>query len=109
MLAQEEACRLNDNYIGTEHILLGLIHEGEGVAVRLCIAGNLPLGDTWWRSRRSSAMVGRRHQDIYRSPHGRRGPRAWAARSVAVGHNYIGTEHILLGLIREGEELLLKS
>ena len=104
VLAQEEARMLNHNYIGTEHILLGLIHEGEGVAaraleslgvsletVRLQVeeiigqgqeapSGHIPFTP---RAKKVIELAGREAQDL--------------------GHNYIGTEHLLLGLIREGD------
>ena len=73
VLAQEEARMLNHNYIGTEHILLGLIHEGEGVAAKaLESLGISPGGRAAARSRRSSARASRRRPGTSRSP---RGPR----------------------------------
>ena len=105
VLAQEEARMLNHNYIGTEHILLGLIHEGEGVAAKALesprhLAGGRPSA----RSRRSSARASRRRPGTSPSPRGpRRSSSCRLREALQLGHNYIGTEHILLGLIREGE------
>src|SRR5579875_2852750 len=82
VLAQEEARMLNHNYIGTEHILLGLIHEGEGVAAKALESLGISL-----------EAVRQQVEEIIGQ--GREAPQ--------LGHNYIGTEHILLGLIREGE------
>jgi len=96
VLAQEEARHLNHNYIGTEHILLGLIHEGDGVAARSLEAVRTQVQE----------IVG--HGDEAPSGHIPFTPRAKKVlelslrEAMSLGHNYIGTEHILLGLIREG-------
>ncbi|MBI4297128.1 MAG: ATP-dependent Clp protease ATP-binding subunit [Chloroflexi bacterium] len=103
-LAQEEAQRLNNNYIGTEHILLGLVREGEGVAAR--VLGNMGVDLDKVRSA-VEFIIGRGE----RAPTGEIGltPRAKKTIELAVdearrlGHHYIGTEHLLLGLLREGE------
>ncbi len=104
VLAQEEARLLNHSYIGTEHILLGLIHEGEGVAAKALESLGISL-----------EAVRNQVQDIIgqggSSPSGHIPftPRAKKVlelslrEALQLGHNYIGTEHILLGLIREGE------
>ena len=104
VLAQEEARLLNHSYIGTEHILLGLIHEGEGVAAKALESLGISL-----------EAVRSQVQDIIgqggSSPSGHIPftPRAKKVlelslrEALQLGHNYIGTEHILLGLIREGE------
>jgi ATP-dependent Clp protease ATP-binding subunit ClpA len=104
VLAQEEARLLDHNYIGTEHILLGLVHEGDGVAAKALTSLRIDL-----------ATVRRQVEDIIgqggSSPSGHIPftPRAKKVLELALreaiqfGHNYIGTEHILLGLIREGE------
>ena len=104
VLAQDEARRLEHDYIGTEHLLLGLIREGDGVANRALAA----LGVT------ESAVRAEVERIIGRGQHAPRGhipftPRAKKVlelslrEALQMGHNYIGTEHILLGLIREGE------
>ena len=104
VLAQEEARLLNHNYIGTEHILLGLIGEGEGVAARALESLGIRLDAV---RQQVEAIIGRGQQP----PHGHipftpRGKKvlelAWR-ESDDLGHHYIGTEHILLGLIREGD------
>jgi hypothetical protein len=104
VLAQEEARLLNHNYIGTEHLLLGLIHEGEGVAAQTL--GSLDVALETVRAR-VEAIIG----EGGRSPSGHIPftPRAKKVLELALrealqlGHNFIGTEHLLLGLIREGE------
>jgi ATP-dependent Clp protease ATP-binding subunit ClpA len=104
VLAQEEARNLNHNYIGTEHILLGLIHEGEGVAAKALESLGISLEAV---RQQVEEIVGQGQQ----APSGHIPFTARAKRvlelafseSKLLGHNYIGTEHILLGLIREGE------
>jgi ATP-dependent Clp protease ATP-binding subunit ClpC len=104
VLAQEEARLLNHNYIGTEHILLGLIHEGEGVAAR----GLESLGINL-ESVRSQVVeiIGQGSQapsgHIPFTPRAKKVLELSLREALQLGHNYIGTEHILLGLIREGE------
>jgi ATP-dependent Clp protease ATP-binding subunit ClpC len=103
-LAQEEAQRFNHNYIGTEHILLGLVREGDGVAARVLSSMGVDLHKV-----RSAVefIIGRGD----RTPTGEIGltPRAKKVIELAVdearrlNHHYIGTEHLLLGLVREGE------
>ncbi len=105
VLAQEEARMLNHNYIGTEHILLGLIHEGEGVAAKAL--ESLGISQEAVRTQ-VIEIIGEGQQ----APQGQHIPFTPRAKKVLelclrealqLGHNYIGTEHILLGLIREGE------
>ncbi|WP_296971813.1 ATP-dependent Clp protease ATP-binding subunit [Tepidanaerobacter sp. EBM-38] len=102
--AQEEARRLNHNVVGTEHLLLGLLREGEGVAARALI--NLGVDADKVRSQ-VEMMIGVGPFPI-QGPIGYT-PRAKRVMELAIdesrrlGHNYVGTEHILLGLIREGE------
>lgn len=104
LYAQEEARRLNHNVIGTEHILLGLIREGDGVAARVLTSMGVDIKDV--RSQ-IEMMIGT-------GPFAIQGPIGYTPRAKRVmelamdesrklGHNYVGTEHILLGLIREGE------
>src|SRR6185295_1342113 len=99
-LAQDEAQRFNHNYIGTEHLLLGLVREGEGVAARVLENMNVELPKV-----RTAVefIIGRGDRPVV----GEVGltPRAKLAIDEArrLGHNYIGTEHLLLGLVREGE------
>jgi ATP-dependent Clp protease ATP-binding subunit ClpC len=104
VLAQEEARILGHNYIGTEHLLLGLIHEGEGVAARALESLGISLEAV---RENVEEMVGRGKEQL--SGHIPFTPRAKKVlelslrESQQLGHEYIGTEHILLGLIREGE------
>ena len=104
VLAQEEARLLNHNYIGTEHILLGLIHEGEGVAAKA-----LESMGTSLESVRSQVVeiIGQGAQapsgHIPFTPRAKKVLELSLREALQLGHNYIGTEHILLGLIREGE------
>jgi ATP-dependent Clp protease ATP-binding subunit ClpC len=104
VLAQEEARLLNHNYIGTEHILLGLIHEGEGVAARALESMGINL-----ESVRSQVVeiIGQGAQapsgHIPFTPRAKKVLELSLREALQLGHNYIGTEHILLGLIREGE------
>ncbi|MDF2744953.1 MAG: clpC3 [Actinomycetia bacterium] len=103
VLAQEEARHLNHSYIGTEHILLGLIHEGDGVAARSLEALDISLEAV---RTQVQEIVG--HGDEAPTGHIPFTPRAKKVlelslrEAMSLGHNYIGTEHILLGLIREG-------
>ena len=105
ILAKEEARHFNHDYIGTEHVLLGLIREGEGVAaavlenmglslqaIRLEVEKLVQIGP-------STQIIG----DIPFTPRAKKVLELAAEEARALGHNYIGTEHILLGLIREGE------
>ena len=104
VLAQEEARLLNHNYIGTEHILLGLIHEGEGVAARALQSLGIRLDSV-----RSQVVetIGQGHQSpsghIPFTPRAKKVLELSLREALQLGHNYIGTEHILLGLIREGD------
>ncbi|MBM3674257.1 MAG: ATP-dependent Clp protease ATP-binding subunit [Actinobacteria bacterium] len=104
VLAQEEARLLNHNYIGTEHILLGLIHEGEGVAAKALESLGISLEAVRGQV---EEIIG--HGGSAPSGHIPFTPRAKKVlelslrEALQLGHNYIGTEHILLGLIREGE------
>jgi ATP-dependent Clp protease ATP-binding subunit ClpC len=104
VLAQEEARLLNHNYIGTEHILLGLIHEGEGVAAKALESLGISLEAV---RAQVEEIIG--HGGSAPSGHIPFTPRAKKVlelslrEALQLGHNYIGTEHIHLGLIREGE------
>ena len=103
VLAQEEARHLDHNYIGTEHILLGLIHEREGVAAQSLEALGISLEGV-----RAQVVEIVGHGSDAPSGHIPFTPRAKKVlelslrEALSLGHNYIGTEHILLGLIREG-------
>jgi hypothetical protein len=104
VLAQEEARLLNHNYIGTEHMLLGLIHEGDGVAARALEAQGIRLDDV---RREVEGIIGRGDEvpvgHIPFTPRAKKVLELSLRESMQLGHNYIGTEHVLLGLIREEE------
>jgi Clp amino terminal domain, pathogenicity island component/UvrB/uvrC motif len=104
VLAQEEASRLEHNYIGTEHILLGLIHEGEGVAAEALDSLGISLDPV---RQQVEEIIGRGQQapqgHIPFTPRAKKVLELSLRESLQLGHNYIGTEHILLGLIREGD------
>ena len=104
VLAQEEARLLNHNYIGTEHILLGLIHEGEGVAAKALESLSISLEAV--RSQVED-IIGQGGSSpsghIPFTPRAKKVLELSLREALQLGHNYIGTEHILLGLIREGE------
>ncbi|HET8601449.1 MAG TPA: ATP-dependent Clp protease ATP-binding subunit [Segeticoccus sp.] len=104
VLAQEEARMLNHNYIGTEHILLGLIHEGEGVAAKALESLGISLDAV---REQVQEIIGQGQQaptgHIPFTPRAKKVLELSLREGLQLGHNYIGTEHILLGLIREGE------
>ncbi len=104
VLAQEEARMLNHNYIGTEHILLGLIHEGEGVAAKALESLGVSLEGV---RQQVEEIIGQGQQapsgHIPFTPRAKKVLELSLREALQLGHNYIGTEHILLGLIREGE------
>ncbi|MBB3037764.1 ATP-dependent Clp protease ATP-binding subunit [Hoyosella altamirensis] len=104
VLAQEEARMLNHNYIGTEHILLGLIHEGEGVAAKSLESLGISLEAV---RNQVEEIIGQGQQapsgHIPFTPRAKKVLELSLREALQLGHNYIGTEHILLGLIREGE------
>jgi ATP-dependent Clp protease ATP-binding subunit ClpC len=109
VLAQEEARKLNHNYIGTEHLLLGLIQEGEGIAARSLEAVQVNIDAV-----RSQVVeiIGRGSTPtsghIPFTPRAKKVLELSLREALQLGHNYIGTEHILLGLIREGEGVAAK-
>ena len=104
VLAQEEARLLKHNYIGTEHILLGLIHEGEGVAAKALESLGISLEAV---RTQVEEIIGQGQQSpsghIPFTPRAKKVLELSLREALQLGHNYIGTEHILLGLIREGE------
>ncbi|WP_421779044.1 ATP-dependent Clp protease ATP-binding subunit [Gardnerella sp. DNF01144] len=104
VLAQEEARALQHNYIGTEHILLGLIREGEGIAAKALSAKGVDLDGT---RKQVKEMIGTGtvspNGHIPFTPHAKQVLELSLREALQLGHSYIGTEHILLGLIREGE------
>ncbi len=104
VLAQEEAKMLNHNYIGTEHILLGLTHEGEGAAAKALESLGISLESV---REQVQDIIGQGQQQptghIPFTPRAKKVLELSLREALQLGHNYIGTEHILLGLIREGE------
>jgi ATP-dependent Clp protease ATP-binding subunit ClpC len=104
VLAQEEAKMLNHNYIGTEHLLLGLIHEGEGVAAKALEALNISLESV---REQVQEIIGQGQTPptghIPFTPRAKKVLELSLREALQLGHSYIGTEHLLLGLIREGE------
>tara|TARA_B100001094_G_scaffold67749_1_gene63950 strand:- start:42652 stop:45183 length:2532 start_codon:yes stop_codon:yes gene_type:complete len=104
VLAQEEARLLNHNYIGTEHILLGLIHEGEGVAAKALESLGISLEAVREQVEEIIGQGGSSPSGhIPFTPRAKKVLELSLREALQLGHNYIGTEHILLGLIREGE------
>src|SRR3569623_600320 len=113
VLSQEEALRFNHNYIGTEHLLLGLVREGEGVAAK--VLGNLGVERNKVRSA-VEFIIGRGDRtvtgDIGLTPRAKKVIELSVDEARRLNHHYIGTEHLLLGLVREGEGIaagVLKS
>ncbi len=104
VLAQEEARAFDHDYVGTEHILLGLVHEGEGVAAKAL--ESLGIGPDVVRQR-IEEIIGRGQEPptghIPFTPQAKKVMELSLREALRLGHNYIGTEHILLGLIREGD------
>jgi ATP-dependent Clp protease ATP-binding subunit ClpC len=104
VLAQEEARLLNHNYIGTEHILLGLLNEGEGIAAKALESLGISLSGV---REQVVEIIGQGQQaptgHIPFTPRAKKVLELSLREALQLGHNYIGTEHILLGLIREGE------
>ncbi len=104
VLAQEEARQLQHSYIGTEHVLLGLIHEGEGVAAKALESLDISLEAV---RQQVEEIIGRGGSSpsghIPFTPRAKKVLELSLREALQLGHNYIGTEHILLGLIREGE------
>lgn len=102
-LAQEEAVRLGHNNIGTEHILLGLVREGEGIAAKALLALNLNPEKI---QEEVETLIGRGEegqQPLHYTPRAKKVIELSMDEARKLGHTYVGTEHILLGLIREGE------
>lgn len=104
VLAQEEARALNHNYIGTEHLLLGMIQEGDGIAAKVMEILKISPGAVRDQVRQ---VIGEGQQPpsghIPFTPRGKKVLELALREALQLGANYIGTEHILLGLIREGE------
>jgi len=104
VLAQDEARVLRHNYIGTEHLLLGLLREEEGLAARVLESLDVSLEEVRFQVER---IIGLGDEvttgQIPFTPRGKKVLELALREALSIGHNYIGTEHILLGLVREGE------
>jgi len=104
VLAQEEARLLNHSYIGTEHILLGLIHEGEGLAAKALESLNISLEAVREEVEKTIGPAGSAPTGSPPfTPRAKKVLELSLREALQLGHNYIGTEHILLGIVREGE------
>ncbi|WP_250034548.1 ATP-dependent Clp protease ATP-binding subunit [Paractinoplanes maris] len=109
VLAQEEARLLNHSYIGTEHLLLGLLHEGEGIAARALLGVGVTLSGVRLKVEDQvglGASSPSGHMPF--TPRAKKALELSLREALQIGHNYIGTEHLLLGLIREGEGVALQ-
>jgi ATP-dependent Clp protease ATP-binding subunit ClpC len=104
VLAQTEAAMLNHNYIGTEHLLLGLIHEGRGVSAQVFRSLDISVEAA---RRQVEEIIGRGRGEITAhipfTPRAKKVLELSLGEALQLGHNHIGSEHLLLGLIREGE------
>ncbi|CDQ41447.1 MULTISPECIES: ATP-dependent protease ATP-binding subunit ClpC [Virgibacillus] len=102
-LSQEEAVRLGHNNIGTEHILLGLVREGEGIAAKALQSLNLEISKIQEEVEKLIGVGKQPMQSIHYTPRAKKVVELSQDEARKLGHSYVGTEHILLGLIREGE------
>lgn len=108
-LAQYEARELGQNYVGTEHLLLGLIHEGEGIAAKALISLGIDLVAVHNRLEGMLVPPDENEEDTFSyTPRAKRVMELAINEAQSLGHNYIGTEHILLGLLRENEGIAAK-
>ena len=103
VLAQEEARDLNHNFIGTEHILLGLIHESDGVAAKALGSLGISLERVREKVGETIGAAGSSTTGAPFTPRAKKVLELSLREALQLGHNYIGTEHMLLGLVREGE------
>jgi ATP-dependent Clp protease ATP-binding subunit ClpC len=104
VLAQEESRLLNHSFIGTEHILLGLIHEGDGVAAQALAALEISAAAVRQQVQETIGLAGTAPTGSPPfTPRAKKVLELSLREALGMGHNYIGTEHILLGLVREGE------
>jgi ATP-dependent Clp protease ATP-binding subunit ClpA len=109
VLAQDEARTLGHNYIGTEHLLLGLLREEEGLAARVLEGLDVSLEDVRYQV---ESIIGTGDElatgQIPFTPRGKKVLELALREALSLGHNHIGTEHILLGLVREGEGVAMQ-
>src|ERR1043166_4154582 len=104
-LAQDEAIRFNHNYIGTEHLLLGLVREGEGVAARTLDSLGVELSKVRMavEFKIGRGAAGTSPSEITLSPRVKKVIELAVDEAKKFGHSHVGTEHLLLGIVREGE------
>ena len=109
VLAQEEARLLDHNFIGTEHVLLGMLHEGEGIAAQVLVAAEISLEAA---RRKVEASVGPGSASpsghIPFTPRAKKALEHALREALQLGDNFIGTEHLLLGLLREGQGVAIQ-
>lgn len=103
ILAQQEAAKYGHGYIGTEHLLLGLLREGEGVAAKALSSLGLDVASVRGQVESILGKGQQQASDIGYTPRAKKVIELAMEEALRLGHNYVGTEHILLGLIREGE------
>jgi ATP-dependent Clp protease ATP-binding subunit ClpC len=103
VLAQQEAVQLHHNYIGTEHVLLGLLGEGEGVAARVLVSLGMSLETTRARVEELVEAGPGPGGQVPFTPRAKKALELSLGEALQLGHDYIGTEHLLLGLIHDGE------
>jgi len=103
VLAQEEARLLNHSFIGTEHLLLGLIHEGDGIAAKTLESLGISLEAVREGVEEAIGPAGSATSSPPFTPRAKKVLELSLREAIQLGHHYIGTEHILLGILREGE------
>jgi len=103
LMAREEAERLRHGRVDTEHLLLGLLREGGGIAGQVLVALGVDLARLRAELERLTPRGAKQLADLALAPHAKRALELTAEESENLGHSYVGTEHILLGLLREGE------
>jgi ATP-dependent Clp protease ATP-binding subunit ClpC len=105
VLAQDEAKRFNHSFVGTEHILLGLVREGEGIAAKVLLSLGVELDSIRSEVEKLIGKGDQRpvNQGVNYTPRAKKVIELAIEEGQNLGHNYVGTEHLLLGLIREGE------
>ena len=110
-LAQDEAIRFNHNYMGTEHLLLGLVREGEGVAARVLDSLNVDLSKLRTEVERTIGRGDSTHSpsEITLSPEMKKVIQLAIDEARKLGHSHVGTEHLLLGIVRENESTAAKA
>ena len=104
-LAQQEAVRMGHGHIGTEHVLLGLVHDGEGVAAKALLSLNVDLDTVRAQITEKIGTRENKGTEVNYTPRAKKALEMAIEEAQRLSHNYVGTEHMLLGLIREGEGL----